>query len=291
MEPVERDSAAIRRTVWILLIVMLVGGVMIFLKYQEHQKREMELDERGRAPRISKLTRTFAGRCQDGVARELSALEGKVWVVAPIVPHHPAENEIVLGHMKELAERYKDEENFHLVCMSVANPNEHGYEELAKVAESVGADIDQWWFLAAEEKMVMGYLKDHLKMGHIKERKGQEAELFGKWDVPAQIRVVDQSRRVRGGHQQFDFEFTKFKEEETRKEIDANPDWADLPEAKYYLNMSQHWADRMVKVIDYTLEETDVDKDPDYISALFVLAAIILFVIIQGVRLRRRSKG
>lgn len=295
LEPAERDPKAIRRTVLILIGLMIVGGVIIWMKYMDQQERDKEEQMAGRSPRISRLTKNFAGVCQDGESRGLNDLEGKVWVVAPVVPNHPDENKVQLVKMQELAAHYKDREDFHLVCLSVADPTEHGYESLAKVAESVNADIDQWWFMAAEEEAVIGFLKDHLKMAHIKERKGDEAEKFGKHDIPAMLRVVDQSRRVRGEHQQFDFDFAAYKTELTKKELAENPSLLDDPTAKVaadlYLNMDEVWTKRMYKVIDYTFDETEGDEDPNYINAIIVVAGIIGFIVIMGVRLRARKNG
>jgi cytochrome oxidase Cu insertion factor (SCO1/SenC/PrrC family) len=295
LEPAERDPKAIRRTVLCLIALMIVGGVIIWYKYMEQQERDKEEVVAGRSPRISRLTKNFAGVCQDGESRGLDDLEGKVWVVAPIVPNHPEENKIQLAKMQDLAEHYKDREDFHLVCISVADPNEHGYDELAKIADSVNADINQWWFMAAEQKAVIGFLKDHLKMAHIKERSGEDAEKFGVHDIPAQLRVVDQSRRVRGEHQQFDFDFAAFKTEQTKKEIAENPALLEDPKtqvaAELYLNMDEIWTKRMYTVIDYTFDETEGDKDPNYINAIIVVAAIVGFIVIMGVRLRARRNG
>ncbi|MGJ8671934.1 hypothetical protein [Rubritalea sp.] len=295
LEPADRDPKAIRRTVLILIGLMIAGGVIIWNKYMDQQKRDQEEVIAGRSPRISRLTKNFAAVCQDGESRGLDDLDGKVWVVAPVVPNRPEENKIQLAKMQDLAEHYKDRDDFHLVCISVADPNQHGFEELAKMAESVNADIDQWWFMAAEEKAVIGFLKDHLKMAHIKERTGEDAEKLGKHDIPAQLRVVDQSRRVRGEHQHFDFDFAHFKTEQTKKEIEDNPklldDQAAAIAADLYLNMDELWTKRMYKVIDYTFEETEVDEDPNYINAIIVVGVIVGFIVIMVVRLRVRKNG
>lgn len=297
LEPADRDPKAIRRTVIILFLLMVFGGTAIWYKYQQQQDRDrLEVIE-GRSPRISRLTKNFAGVCQDGESRGLDDLEGKVWVVAPIVPNHPEENKIQLIKMQQLAERYKGRDDFHLVCISVADPHVHGYEKLNEIAIEVGADINQWWFMAAEQEAVIGYLKDHLKMAHIKERQGADAEKFGKLDIASQLRVVDQSRRVRGAHEQFDFDFAHYKTAETEKAIEADPELLsklkpdELEVAEFYLNMDEEWTNRMHKVIDYTFTETEEDTDPDYITAIVVVAAILGFIVFQGNRLRKRSRG
>lgn len=297
LEPADRDPKAIRRTVIILFLLMTFGGVAILLKYQQQQEKDQIEVVEGRAPRISRLTKNFAGVCQDGESRGLDDLEGKVWVVAPIVPNHPEENKIQLAKMKDLAERYKGREDFHLVCISVADPHQHGFEKLNEIAIEVGADINQWWFMAAELEAVIGYLKDHLKMAHIKEREGADAEELGKLNIPSQLRVIDQSRRVRGAHEHFDFDFAHFKTAETKKAIEADPELLanlkpdELEVAEFYLNMDEEWTNRMHKVIDYTFTETEVDSDPDYITAIVVVVAILGFIVFQGNRLRKRSIG
>lgn len=294
LEPADRDPKAIARTVICLVVLIIVGGCVILWKYQKQQEKDRVEVIEGRAPRISRLTRNFAIVCQDGESRGLHDLEGKVWAVCPIVPNHPEENKIQLAKMQELAEKYKDREDFHLVCISVADPHKYGYEKLAEVAKEVGADIDQWWFGAASQKEVIGFLKDHLKMAHIKEREGEDAEKFGKLDIAAQIRIVDQSRRVRGEHQQFDFDFAHFKMAEAKQDVAEDPSLLENPEtkeaAKFYLNMDEEWTKRMHKVIDYTFNETEEDSDPDYITAIIVTLGILGFIVIQVVRVRNAKK-
>lgn len=293
LEPAERDPVAIRRTVIFLIITMVVGGCVIWWKYQQLQEHNREKEERGYAARISRLTSNFAGIAQDGKTRTLFDLEGKVWIVAPIVPEHPAENTIVLEKMKQLADRYKGNKNVHLVCMSVSDPTKHGYKELAILADSLGADIEQWWFLAAGEEKTLGYLKDHLKMDAVRERKGEDAERLGRWDIQSQLRVVDQSRRTRGKHEHFDFDFANARVAEAKREIAANPELAKEKLAESYLKLPELWQERMLKVIDYTLNESaeETDNDPQYGRAVIVVLAIGVFIIVMGMRLRKRSKG
>ncbi|MFC4993063.1 hypothetical protein [Rubritalea tangerina] len=297
LEPAERDPKAIRRTVIVLFLLMLVGGAVIWWKYTQQQAKDKQEEIAGRSPRISRLTKNFAGVCQDGEFRGLDDLEGKVWVVAPIVPNHPEENKIQLQKMQDLAEHYKERDDFHLVCISVANPHEHGYEELAKIADEVGADMSQWWFMAAEEKSVIGFLKDHLKMAHIKERKGADAEKFGVHDIPAQLRIVDQSRRVRGEFEQFDFDFALARQNEVRERLKTQPTLLDDKQSRegqllnLYHDMEEIWTKRMYKVIDYTFTETETDQDPNYGSAIVVALTILAFIIIMGIRLRKHRNA
>lgn len=294
LEPAERNPVAIRRTVLTLILAMLVGGGVIWWKYNEHQKQTQVEVAKGRAERISRLTSNFAGVAQDGKVRNLLDLEGKVWVVAPIVPEHPAENTLVLEKMKQLADHYKGNPKVHLVCMSVTDPNKHGYEELAGIAESAGADINQWWFLAADEQKTIGYLKDHLKMDAVRERKGEnESRDLGRWDIRSQLRVVDQSRRTLGKHEQFDFDFANARKVEAEKEIAKNPKISEEFLVKSYLNMPEDWHTRMYKIIDYALNENveEGDNDPDYSSAVIVVLGILLFIVVMGMRLRKKSKA
>lgn len=285
LEPAERDPRAIRRTVWVLLILIIGGGSLIFWKYQQSEKEKVAEVLAGRAPRIGRLTSNFEAIAQDGERRNLFQLEGKVWVVAPVVPSQPDENEVVLNVMKELADRYRGNEDFHLVCLSVEDPEKVGYEQLAEMADEVGAEVDQWWFLTAGQEKMRGYIKDVLKLGLVENKEG------GGLDVDAKIRVVDQSRRLRGDYEQFDFDFAREKERETREEIRKQPDLADEPMADFYLNMGERWRERLFKVIDYTLVEKEGDEDPNYFMALLVVLGIVLFIVIQGIRLRRSSRG
>jgi len=293
LEPADRDPKAIWWTAIVLSLIMLVGGVLIVGAYLRKTANDRVEEEAGREGVLFRLTSNFNAVGQDGEVRNLFELEGKVWVVAPIAPSQPAENAEVLAYMSELASIYKDNKDFHLVCLSVEDPEVVGHEELAVLAESQGANIDQWWFLTAGSDKMKGYLKDNLKLSIVLEREGGLAEELGKIDVPCMIRLVDRNRQLRGNLNDYDFDAARNIEERARKEIEEKPELAELPEAKISLGMREALKERMFKVISYTLTEEDQegDKDPNYFMAVLVVLSIVLFIVIQGIRLRRRSNG
>lgn len=134
-------------------------------------------------------------------------------------------------------------------------------------------------------------------MAHINERSGEDAEMFGKHDIPAHLRIVDQSRRVRGLHEQFDFDLALARQTEVRERLKIQPDLLDDKTSQegqwlnLYHDMDEIWTKRMYKVIDYTFDETDEDEDPDYITAIIVALSILGFIIVMGVRLRKNRSS
>lgn len=136
---------------------------------------------------------------QAGEEVKLSDLRGKVWVVAEffaVCPHCAVRNGAAL---REIYDRFKDDQDFHLVCISV-DPEKDDVEKLGNYAEALGADVENWWFLnAGEEKTTHEYLEKTLKFLGIRERTDpDDIEANGRFQHDMGVILVDRDFNVVG---------------------------------------------------------------------------------------------
>ncbi len=181
-----------RRTVWILLGLILVSMVGILCAYLEYLQTQKMKDGDFHPPICTRLQQNLGVVRQDGSGAGLLDLAGDVWVLAPVSVREPerwAESREVL---KRLSTRYAARKDFHLVCLTV-DPNAETPEVLAVAARELGAELPRWWFAAAGEDFVHKYLKDKFKMSMLPHRDA------GHWVYDSSIMVVDRDRHIRLG--------------------------------------------------------------------------------------------
>ncbi|MBK1830058.1 SCO family protein [Verrucomicrobiaceae bacterium R5-34] len=106
---------------------------------------------------------------QDGEQVKISDLKGKVWAFAQFYAACPmcaVNNE---QGIKSLYEKFKDEPDFHVVCITV-DPKTDQVPQLKAYAEALGADTSNWWFLTGPEQELKKYMVDVMKYDPIQER-------------------------------------------------------------------------------------------------------------------------
>lgn len=145
------------------------------------------------------IGKDLVAKNQAGEEVRLSDLRGKVWVVAEffaVCPHCAARNG---AELRALYEHFKDDPNFHIVCVSV-DPTEDDVEKLKTYAEALGADVNRWWFLnAGDEKATHEYLEGTMKFFGIRERSDPaDIEANGRFKHDMGLIVVDKSFNVVG---------------------------------------------------------------------------------------------
>ena len=291
MEPAERNPVAIRNTVLILVALILFGGIFIWNSYVAEQERRNELIGDGYLPRISALTKNFQFMGHDGTVRQLSELDETLSIFGCVAPSQPKENEVVLSAMSKLAETFADEPRVKLVCLSIEGESDEVRTKLGDIATDLSANLDQWWFLSAEELPMRAFIKDRLEIGAIETYGAEEAAIYGPLGVPGKLRIVDQARQLRGQYEDFDFEAYLQVEAEARLEIEKDPALADIPAATRHLNASALEMEKMVRCIRYILDNPEQAKEPDYDFAVIIFVGIGLFIVILGVKYRRTVKA
>lgn len=93
---------------------------------------------------------------------KLSALRGKVTVMACLYTVCPHGCAAVVAQMQKLNAAYRDRPDFHLVSLAVA-PDRDTPDFLKSYAEAVGARAsDPWWFVTGEQKDIWKYMTHEL---------------------------------------------------------------------------------------------------------------------------------
>jgi hypothetical protein len=103
LEPVAPDPKKLRRTAWILVAIMFVGGFVILKAYSKRAKEATSDDRPSFVTQISQ-TKDLTFMDQDGKVRDLMSLKGKVLVVQSMPQAQP--DGLSNGVMKRLAGEY-----------------------------------------------------------------------------------------------------------------------------------------------------------------------------------------
>lgn len=145
------------------------------------------------------IDKDISGTNQKGENVKLSNLRGKVFLVAEffaVCPHCAVRNGAELG---ELAATFKDNPDFHIVCISV-DPENDNVAHLADYAEALGADSQQWWFInTGDITSTHDYLEHTLKFFGIRERSDPaEIEAQGRFQHDLGFLLVDKNFNVVG---------------------------------------------------------------------------------------------
>ena len=145
------------------------------------------------------IEKDLVARNQAGERVKLSDLRGKVWVVAEFFAVCPQCAERNGAELREIYDRFKDDPDFHMVCVSV-DPETDDVERLGDYAEALGADVSDWWFLnAGDEKKTHEYLEETLKFFGIREWTDPlDIEANGRFKHDLGLIVVDKEFNVVG---------------------------------------------------------------------------------------------
>ena len=201
LEPAERNPAEMRRTAFILIMVMTVGAFFILAAYKRHEASR----DPNRPPIVSQVKKNLAAKNQDGKLVSLSDYEGKVWFVAPVCVSQLDENKHALAMMQELEKHYRENDQVGFALISIEGADQGvGSEELKIAADELGFDSSRVQLLTTgKTKKQRGYLKNQLRLGIVSERLASEVgKSGGKWKFPSQLALLDKEMHLR---QRYDF--------------------------------------------------------------------------------------
>lgn len=255
LEPAVRDPKKLRRTAFILLGIMLLGAVFVLAAYN---RDAAERAKNERPAIVTRLEKNFKVWRQDESEAGLIApdpSERVVQLVAPVVFREPESWEHTRVVLQRLAERYADEEDFRIVCITL-DPENEPPSYLAGVADELGAELPGWWVCGSREESVHKFFKNTLEAGIMPTKRE------GGWHYDPTMALIDRDRHVREAtirakkpsgkelnHRQrvrFDFEQAARWDAEGRSEGVEKSNVETLEEL-------------LVKTIDYLLNETPAD--------------------------------
>jgi len=244
LEPAVRDPRKLRRTALILVVIMITSAVGILYSYFKWAEKEANNETPAFKGRIEKNFKVWR---QDESEGDFAAMDGEVYVIAPVVFSDPAGWKTTRAVLERLAKRYADRKDFHIVSMTI-DPEGESPAKLKGYAEELGATLPQWWLCGAREESVHKFLKNNLKMEIYPHRKD------GKWIYDGSLVLIDRDRHIR----QATRKSSKVKRDavvfnfEQAAAWDAEGRTAGLEEGKTNV---QTLEDMLVKAVDHVLSK------------------------------------
>jgi cytochrome oxidase Cu insertion factor (SCO1/SenC/PrrC family) len=190
-EPAVRDPKKLKRTAWILVAIMLGGGLLVLKSYEKWAVRQSADDRPSIAYRIPKEKDLRIIR-HDGKTVDLFDLRGHVWLINVISLNNPPSSERSLAVMKRLAAKYSATPDFNLVSLAV-DPMPAGeiVASLAKAADSHAMKLPQWWLGGNEPATLHKFIKNELKASVFPHEEN------GRWVFDSSIVLIDRNGHIR----------------------------------------------------------------------------------------------
>ncbi|QTN31780.1 hypothetical protein HZ994_05380 [Akkermansiaceae bacterium] len=189
LEPVTPDPKKLRRTAWILVAIMVVGGFLILRAYNKRAQEGQSDDRPSFVTQISR-TKDLSFMRQDGKLTDLLSLKGKVIAVQCLPQSQP--DEMTSGVMRRLSERYAEEPDFALVTLML-DPGKPAdlKAELGKLAGELGAELPRWSVGTNDRRTLHKFVKNEFKANMLPHEKG------GEWVYDGSLVLIDRNRHVR----------------------------------------------------------------------------------------------
>jgi len=193
LEPVPRDPRKLRRTAWILVAIMIFGGIFV-LKAYDRWTAEKSQDVRpafdgGRLTGEKDLPLIR----QDGTKSGLIDLSGKISVIHTISVTQPETAALTTEVMQRLARHYSGNADCVLISLVLdPGPAETAKATLETAATKIGATLPQWWIATTEPAIIHKYVKKEFRANLFPH---QDAEQ--KWVYDTSITLVDRNRHIR----------------------------------------------------------------------------------------------
>lgn len=246
LEPAERDPKKLRRTVWVLVLIMVVGGWLVMQAYNKWAVEKAADDRPAIIHRI--MPNKLRVVRQDGQQADLADLRRKVFAIHVVHLDQPEDSARSLAVLKRLAHQYSAEQDFRVVTLILnPGPAETVVAKLDEVAKAMGVSMPQWWVAANSQEKLAKFIRQHLKPSVPPE------EVDGRWEFDASVILIDRNGHLRravvpqkSGGQPYVAVF----------DFDQAAKWdADGVKTGTELNNEQELEKLLIKTIDQLLEE------------------------------------
>jgi len=190
-EPAVRDPKKLRRTAWILVGVMIVGGWLVLRAYNKWTQERAGDDRPSIVHRIQP-ERSLRVIRQDGETRDLMDLRDNVFAIHVVHLDQPDDSKLSVEVLKRTAEAFADEDDFRIVTLVLdAGPAEGVLERLKTAAASMEVALPQWWVATNESKTLAKFIRKELKPSM------PPGEVDGRWEFDPSIVLVDRNGHLR----------------------------------------------------------------------------------------------
>jgi cytochrome oxidase Cu insertion factor (SCO1/SenC/PrrC family) len=179
-------------------IGMALAGVILFGRYASHALPEAPL------PVVTQIEGDLEATERAGTTVKLSALRGKVTVMACLYTVCPHGCAAVVAEMQKLNADFGSRPDFHQVSLSVA-PERDTTDFLRAYAAGVGVKPGApWWFISGDRQQTWDFMSHELHMqapAAIPEEK--RVNPLDLYEHDLRIVLIDRSGRVRGFYAAF----------------------------------------------------------------------------------------
>ena len=179
-------------------IGMAIAGVLILGRYADQAFSQQPL------PVVTQIHGDLEATERSGQRVKLSALRGKVTVMACLYTVCPHGCAAVVAQMQKLNAAYRTRPDFHLVSLALA-PERDTSDFLKAYAEGVGArPEDPWWFVTGKQQEIWDYMTYDLQLQHPlpipEEKRLNPLDLY---EHDLRMVLIDRQGRVRGYYSVF----------------------------------------------------------------------------------------
>lgn len=192
-EPAVRDEKKLRRTAWILVAIMVLGGTLVTTAYNKWAKEKFKDTRPAVVYRITK-ERDLRMVRQDGKQANIFDLRGQVIALNIISLKHPETAQRSFEVMRRLSAKFSARDDFKLVTL-VVDPiaPEKSSGTLAQAAESLSIKLPQWWLGTNDKPTLDKFIKNELKTSVY------PIEENGKWTFDTSVILIDRNGHIRRG--------------------------------------------------------------------------------------------
>lgn len=278
LEPVTPDPKKLRRTAFILILVMIVGGFVILKAYEKRNKEASSDDRPSFVTRISERKDLVFMR-QDGELKDLLSLKGKVVVVQCLASNQ--EDDLTTPAMNRLAEQYRENESVALLTLMLDPGESNGLkDQVSQFATKLGANLPLWTVGTNDRPTLHKFIKNEFKANMMPYEKD------GMWYYDRSLFVIDKNRHVRkavvpqkrGGAPyvaSFDFEKAKKWDDDG---LTTKTDKTNLEQLEILLGQT-------IDVL--LLEKPEVAKKKSPATVLYVGMGFVLLFVLLIIKSRR----
>ncbi|MCX6850841.1 MAG: SCO family protein [Verrucomicrobia bacterium] len=190
------DDLRVSTGSWVRMVLgigMAIAGVLVLGHYARQALPQAPL------PVVTQIKSDLEATERSGQTVKLSALRGKVTVMACLYTVCPHGCAAVVAQMQKLNAAYRTRPDFHLVSLAVA-PERDTSGFLKAYAEGVGArPEDPWWFVTGEQQRIWDYMTHDLQLqapAAIPEEK--RINPLDLYEHDLRMVLIDRQGRVRG---------------------------------------------------------------------------------------------
>lgn len=190
-EPAERDPKKLRRTAWILVAIMVVGGWLVMKAYNNYVAERAKDDRPSIIHRIQP-ERSLRVVRQDGETVDLMDLRDKVFAIHVVHTEQMEESSRSIDILKRAAETFSQEEDFRIVTLILnPGPPDQALKQLKQAASAMEVELPQWWVASNEQKTLTKFIRKELKPSM------PPGEVEGRWKFDPSIVLVDRNGHLR----------------------------------------------------------------------------------------------